>query len=148
MAASGARDFLGIYLNDHLAGAAGGVELARRVANAHSGSEDGERLRRLADDIAADRGALLTIMRAAGVPIRRYKSLAVWTAEKAGRLKLNGRLLGRSPLSDLVELVQTRPPAGAPCSPSPTGGRVWTPAGCAPWSNARKPRSSSSKSSA
>ena len=30
--------------------------------------------------------------------------MAAWTAEKAGRLKLNGQLLGYSPLSRLVEL--------------------------------------------
>ncbi|WUH98353.1 hypothetical protein OHR68_33375 [Spirillospora sp. NBC_00431] len=98
------RKLLGIYLNDHLAAAAGGVDLARRLAQGYSRSDDAERLGRLADDIAADRGALLSIMRSLGCPIRRYKSLAVWTAEKVGRLKLNGGLLHRSPLSDVVEL--------------------------------------------
>ncbi|WP_242887892.1 hypothetical protein [Actinomadura litoris] len=98
------RQLLGIYLNDHLAAAAGGVGLARRLARGRRGSDDADRLRRLADDIAADRGALLGIFKALGLPIRRYKSLAVWSAEKAGRLKLNGSLLQRSPLSDVVEL--------------------------------------------
>ncbi|TMR29379.1 hypothetical protein, partial [Actinomadura geliboluensis] len=101
---SRSRTFLGIYLNDHLAAAAGGVGLARRFAQSHRDSEDAERFRRLADDIAADRGALLAILKSLGLPARRYKSLAVWTAEKAGRLKLNGGLLRRSPLSDVVEL--------------------------------------------
>jgi len=32
------------------------------------------------------------------------KHALAWTAEKAGRLKLNGQVLGHSPLSRLVEL--------------------------------------------
>ncbi|MFA1537849.1 hypothetical protein [Actinomadura monticuli] len=102
------RAFLGIYLNDHLAGAAGGVELARRVAHAHRGSADEERLERLAGDITADRGALLSIVLSLGLPVRRYKSMAAWAGEKAARLKFNGRLRTRSPLSDLVELEAMR----------------------------------------
>ncbi|TYK53380.1 SDR family oxidoreductase [Actinomadura decatromicini] len=98
------RELLGIYLNDHLAAAAGGVALARRVARGHRDSDKAERLGRLADDIAADRGALLEILTSLGLPVRRYKSLAVSVAEKAGRLKLNGGLVRRSPLSDVVEL--------------------------------------------
>ena len=43
-------------------------------------------------------------MRALGVPVRHYKVLGGWAAEKAGRLKLNGRLRSRSPLSSVVEL--------------------------------------------
>ncbi|HET9899339.1 MAG TPA: hypothetical protein VFQ44_30810 [Streptosporangiaceae bacterium] len=104
MTAHNTREFLGIYLNDHLAGASGGVELARRVAHALRGSPGGDQLGQLANDIAADRAALLSIMRSLGIPARQYKSVAGWAAEKAARLKLNGRLLSRSPLSDLVEL--------------------------------------------
>lgn len=108
MPTSDDRGLLRIYLNDHLTGAAGGVELARRAARAHRDPGDAERLKRLADDIAADRGALLAIMRSLELPVNRAKSLAGWAAEKAGRLKLNGRLLSRSPLSDLVEVEMLR----------------------------------------
>lgn len=104
MGAASSGDFLGIYLNDHLAAASGGVELARRAAATCGARGEREALSGLADDVAADLRALLTVMRALKIPVRRYKRLAGWTAEKAGRLKLNGRLLGRSPLSDLVEL--------------------------------------------
>ena len=34
----------------------------------------------------------------------RIKETAAWSAEKVGRLKLNGQVLGYSPLSRLVEL--------------------------------------------
>jgi hypothetical protein len=95
---------LGIYLNDHLAGATAGTELARRMARSHRGREDGGPLNRLATEIAQDRSALLNIMAALGVTVRAYKVGAAWIGEKAGRLKFNGRLLSRSPLSDLEEL--------------------------------------------
>ncbi|GAA1872531.1 hypothetical protein [Actinomadura bangladeshensis] len=108
MTTPGSRGLLHIYLTDHLAAAAGGVALARRVARSHRDTADAERLKRLADDIAADRGALLSILRSLGMPPRRYKSVAVWAAEKGGRLKLNGRLISRSPLSDLVEVEALR----------------------------------------
>ena len=95
---------LGIYLNDHLAGATGGAELARRVAAARRGEEAGDALLRF----AADRIALLDMMAALDVPVRAYKVYAGWIGEKAGRLKLNGRLLARSPLSSLEELEMMR----------------------------------------
>ncbi len=95
---------LGIYLNDHLAGATAGTELAHRMARSHGGEKDGGTLRRLAAEIGQDRAALLDIMAALGVTVRRYKVGAAWIGEKAGRLKFNGRLFARSPLSDLEEL--------------------------------------------
>jgi hypothetical protein len=101
------RDLLGIYLNDHLAGATGGAELARRVASSHRDDADGI-LRRFAADVAQDRAALLAIMATLGVPVRDYKVYAAWLGEKAARLKLNGFLLTRSPLSSLEELEMLR----------------------------------------
>lgn len=95
---------LAIYLNDHLAAATGGVDLARRAARSQQGSAAGAPLARLAAEIAEDRAALVDMLRALAVPVQRYKLAAGWAAEKAGRLKLNGRLRERSPLSDLVEL--------------------------------------------
>ena len=102
------QGLLGIYLNDHLAGATGGGELARRMAGSHPDPGQQATLGRLAADIAQDRMALLDLMAALGVPVRRYKVGVAWAAEKAGRLKLNGSLLGRSPLSNLEELEMLR----------------------------------------
>jgi hypothetical protein len=95
---------LAIYLNDHLAGATSGRELARRGAASNRDSEYGPLLAELADEIESDRVALLEIMRRLGVRVDRIKLVGGWGAEKLGRLKLNGRLLGYSPLSRLVEL--------------------------------------------
>ena len=98
------HDLLGIYLNDHLAGATGGAGLARRMAAAAApGSESARVLNTLVAEITQDRLALLTIMGTLGIPVRGYKMLAGWAGEKAGRAKLNGHLLTRSPLSELEE---------------------------------------------
>jgi len=98
------HDLLGIYLNDHLAGATAGLGLARRMAaSAEPGSESAGLLRKLAAEIAADRTALLKIMAALDLPVRGYKVFGAWAGQKAGVLKLNGHLLSRSPLSSLEE---------------------------------------------
>lgn len=102
------HNLLGIYLNDHLAGATVGTELARRVAGSHQDREEGSVLQRVATEVAQDRSSLLDIMAALGIPVRVYKVCAGWIGEKAGRLKLNGFLLGRSPLSSLEELEMLR----------------------------------------
>lgn len=97
-------ELLAIYLNDHLAGASGGVGLARRAAAAQRSSQHGPALAELADQVAADRRALRELMAAIDVPVRTYKVFLGQAAEKVGRLKLNGRVATRSPLSSLVEL--------------------------------------------
>lgn len=99
---------LAIYLNDHLAGATAGAELARRAAGSAQDHEDHAVLRGFAAEVAQDRIALLNIMATLGIPVRTYKVYAGWIGEKAGRLKLNGRLLARSPVSDLEELELLR----------------------------------------
>ncbi len=98
------HNVLGIYLNDHLAGATAGTELARRVAGSHQDGGEGSVLKRFAAEVAQDRAALLEIMAALGIPVRAYKVCAAWIGEKAGRLKFNGHLFTRSPLSRLEEL--------------------------------------------
>jgi hypothetical protein len=104
----GGHGLLGIYLNDHLAGATAGLELAHRMTKAHTGPGGGEPIRRLTAEIAQDRSALLSMMAELGVTSRSYKVYAAWIAEKAGRLKPNGHLRSRSPLSNLEELEMLR----------------------------------------
>ncbi|MDI5968783.1 hypothetical protein POF50_005390 [Streptomyces sp. SL13] len=102
------RDKLGIYLNDHLAGATAGGGLARRVADQHRRSARHGDLERVAEQIEQDRRALLDIMDALGVPVRRYKVCAGWAAERLGRFKPNGQVRRRSGLSSVVELEGLR----------------------------------------
>lgn len=103
-----AQDPLGIYLNDHLAGATGGLELARRVTRAGHVPAPPAELRQFAQEVAEDRDALLQMMGALGISVRGYKVWAAWAGEKAGRLKPNGHLATRSPLSNLEELELMR----------------------------------------
>jgi hypothetical protein len=95
---------LGIYLNDHLAGATAGAELAQRVAGENRDRAGAQELRRIAVEIAEDRAALLDLMATLKVPVRHYKVWLGWLGEKAGRLKPNGRLLRPSPLSRVIGL--------------------------------------------
>ncbi|HTP81764.1 MAG TPA: hypothetical protein VMQ11_02410 [Alphaproteobacteria bacterium] len=95
---------LGIYLNDHLAGATAGVQLAQRAAASNRNTRIGEPLEHLAAEMAEEKAAMIEMMRALGVPVRHYKVYAAWLGEKAGRVKLNGHLVRRSPLSALEEI--------------------------------------------
>jgi len=97
--------YLAIYLNDHLAGATVGVELARRVyASNRRDDAFGEPLGRICREIEEDRAALEQTIDRLGLSRSRVKPAGAWVAEKLGRLKLNGRLRGYSPLSRLLEL--------------------------------------------
>ncbi|MFC9815036.1 hypothetical protein ACFVJM_23495 [Streptomyces virginiae] len=103
-----APTFLAIYLNDHLTGANGGVELLRRTAEAHQGGVLGTSLQSLGEQVAQDRQSLLTLMADLDVPVMRTMAALGRIAEKVGRLKMNGRVLSRSPLSDVLELEAMR----------------------------------------
>jgi hypothetical protein len=97
--------YLKIYLNDHLAGAVAGVELAKRIAGNNKGTEFEAEIESLRNDIEEDRDELMRLMNRLDIPQNPIKQPASWLAEKVGRLKLNGRLTGYSPLSRVVELV-------------------------------------------
>ncbi|RDG37106.1 transaldolase [Streptomyces corynorhini] len=96
-------DLLATYLNDHYSGATGGLELFRRAAKARTDAEGGAALAELARQVEEDRDALARTMADLGVDTRNSKAALGRLAEKASRLKSNGRLLSRSPLSDLLE---------------------------------------------
>lgn len=97
--------FLAIYLNDHFAGATAGVELARRVrASNRDSAEFRAPLEQICTEIEADRQTLERVMERLAIRRDPVKAKAAWLAEKLGRLKLNGRFRGYSPLSRLVEL--------------------------------------------
>jgi hypothetical protein len=99
-----AKARLATYLNDHLGGSATGRELARRACGNNRGNQYGAALEGVAHEIDEDAQTLLDVMRRLDVKPDRIKERLGWAAEKAGRLKLNGQVLGYSPLSRLVEL--------------------------------------------
>jgi predicted dinucleotide-binding enzyme len=96
--------YLAIYLNDHLARATLLVEVVKRGAGEYAGTELGAFLSGLLPEVRADRRALRDVMASVGAQPQVSKVAGAWLAEKAGRLKLNGRIVRRSPLSPLVEL--------------------------------------------
>jgi hypothetical protein len=98
------QKFLSIYLNDHLAGSVTGVELARRTLSSNRDTRYSEFLQWLVNQIEQDRQSLIGLMERLGIRHDPLKQAAAWGLEKVGRLKLNGRLLGYSPLSRLVEI--------------------------------------------
>lgn len=98
-------DLLSIYLNDHLAGATLGVELARRLRGSNRDDPAfGPALSEICAEIEADRETLKAIMDRFGVGQSRLKPPLAVIGERLGRLKLNGSLRGYSPLSRLDEL--------------------------------------------
>jgi hypothetical protein len=99
---------LGIYLHDHLAGAAGGVDLVKRAAKEQEGEPEGPGLARLVQDVEQDQSSLRQILSDLGMADHHAHEAFAWLLEKAGRLKPNGQLVGRSPLSSLVELETIR----------------------------------------
>ena len=96
-------DLLAIYLTDHLAGATGGSNRMRSLADHERSASDGALLATIASEIEQDRRTLIRILAAAHVTPRRYKMATAWLIERAGRLKFNGSLR-RSPLTSVLEL--------------------------------------------
>lgn len=97
------RSLLAVYLSDHAAIAAGGVELARRAGAGNGGTRFGTYAHALAAELAEHDAALRVAMQAHGIHPSRLKNASAWIGEKAGRLKLNGRLVSKSPLSPVTE---------------------------------------------
>lgn len=105
MSSSGGPDrFLAIYLNDHLAGATAGVELARRLRSSNQDdAEFGAPLARICSEIEDDRATVVRLMDRLEIDRDRVKPLLARLGERLGRLKPNGQLTGYSPLSRVLE---------------------------------------------
>lgn len=98
------RARLRVYLNDHLAGAVGGMRLAARCRDNNPGTPLAEDLDSFLADLRQDYEALHRLITDLGMPVARAKHGAAIAAEWIGRAKLNGQLVGYSPLGRLVEL--------------------------------------------
>jgi hypothetical protein len=95
---------LGIYLNDHLAGATAGVGRARAARDANEGTEFFQPLTTVCREIEEDRSSLESLMDDLGIARSRVKTTLGGLGEKAGRLKPNGQLRGYSPLGRVIDL--------------------------------------------
>ena len=96
------------YLRNHWTAAAGGVDLARRVAGSHRGTDMGPPLAAIATEISEDRAVLGEVMDELGCDRGHVGPLAARVLERVGRLKPNGRVLRRSPVSDVLEIEALR----------------------------------------
>jgi hypothetical protein len=97
------NELLGVYLNDHLAGSAAGIELATKLRDNHQGTELGNLMAALHRDISQDRDALEELMRHLEVERHPVKEAAGWALEKLSRLRLNPALTGSADLTRLLE---------------------------------------------
>jgi hypothetical protein len=94
---------LAVYLNDHLAGSAAGIELAEKLRDNNQGTELGQVMATLHSDITEDRDALAELVRHLGLERHRVKEAAGWVVEKVSRLRLNPALTGSAELTRLLE---------------------------------------------
>jgi hypothetical protein len=95
---------LHIYINDHLAGATAGIEVAKRCLSNNRGTPLGDFLDGFLSEIIEDRATTESVLAATGGKKDPIKPALGWFAEKVGRLKLNGQIRGYSPLSRVEEL--------------------------------------------
>lgn len=96
--------YLRIYLQDHFAMAWAGIDFCRRVIEQNDQNELGRELKPIVDELDEEATDLAQAMDLLDVEASRLKRTGARFAEKAGRLKFNGRLLRYSPLSRLLEV--------------------------------------------
>jgi hypothetical protein len=96
------HELLGVYLNDHLAGSASGIELARKLRDQSDGP-DAQFFNDICERIEADRDTLENVMAALDVSRNPIKEAAGWMLEKVSRLKLNAALSGSTELKRMTE---------------------------------------------
>jgi len=94
---------LAAYLNDHLAGAAAGIELAEKLLDNNQGTELGQVMATLHADISEDRDALEELMRHLDLDRHPVKEAAGWMLEKVSRLRLNPAMTGSAELTRMQE---------------------------------------------
>jgi hypothetical protein len=94
---------LTVYLNDHLAGSAVGIELAEKLRDNNQGTELGKAMVALHHDISEDRETLEALMGQLDLERHAVKEAAGWMLEKVSRLRLNPALTGSPELTRLLE---------------------------------------------
>lgn len=101
-------DVLEGYLQNHWTAASAGVSLFQRVARTHGDPATAVAVGEVAQEVEADRDTLRGVMRDVGVRPSVLGATAGRLGAELGRLKPNGRVLHRSPLTDVVEVEALR----------------------------------------
>ncbi len=81
-----------VYLNDHLAGAMLGSDLAEQIRDRHQGTPLGDVMASIAAQVEEDRQTLLDLMEQMGTSKNPVKQATGWLAEKTSRAKFSGIL--------------------------------------------------------
>lgn len=97
------NDQLGIYLNDHLAGAHAGVEMARQLQDDIQKEPEAEVLGRLGEEIEEDLDTLQGLVDTIASTRHPIKQAAGWVAEKAHRLGVAEARTGSPHLTRLLQ---------------------------------------------
>jgi len=92
-----------LYLSDHLTGATAGAGRIARMASDFADTPVFAQLSVLASEIRAERSFLRQLILDLGMRPKRYRQAIAWVGERIGRLKGNGRIVHRSPLTMLLE---------------------------------------------
>ena len=79
-----------VYLNDHLAGATLGSDLAEQIRQRHEGSPLGALMSSIAPEIQDDRQQLVDLMERMNISQNPIKQATGWLAERASRVKFSG----------------------------------------------------------
>jgi len=95
---------LTIYLNDHLAGSVGALEMLDGIIDAHEGKPLESFVKQLRKDISADQRELKRLMKQLGIAESGVRKVGAWVAEKLSRAKLRMGDSGKSNLALLQSL--------------------------------------------
>ncbi len=99
-----AHKAMDVYLNDHLAGAMLGTDLAEQIESRNSGTPLGELMQTLAPQIEEDRQTLIALMARMGTSRNPVKQAGAWVTEKATRVKFSGLTSGEAELGTFMAL--------------------------------------------
>ena len=93
-----------VYLNDHLAGAMLGSDLAEQIQKENEGTPLGDLMVTLAAQIEEDRETLIDLMERMGTSKNPVKQATTWLAEKASRPKFSGMTSGEPEVGTFMAL--------------------------------------------
>ena len=99
-----ADNAIDVYLNDHLAGAMLGSDLAERIQAQNCGTALGQLMESLAPQIEHDRETLIELMQRLDTSKNPIKQTTAWIAEKASRAKFSGMTSGQPELGTFMAL--------------------------------------------
>jgi nucleoside-diphosphate-sugar epimerase len=97
------RYLFGLYLSEHFTGSTVGLERMERMTRAYRDTPFHAELAEVTEQLRGERELYRDLLDRLDVPRRRYRQVAAWAGEKAGRLKLNGRVVEESPMTAVLE---------------------------------------------